>query len=159
MTRGAITALAALLLVACTPPSPPPATKATADVEVARDAYDRVERCGRMAREYFKQENGNGQSSSGGVTTFSNFSNHYNSILKKCYMLMSSNSISKDAKTGKVSASESKQLYDFNDNLDMGEEYHFTSPFSLMQCDMGGEHCTTPGEWDEWAKQYMERNP
>jgi hypothetical protein len=162
MKHGTTTAMVALLLasaVACTPPAAPPKPTAAPAVNgesAAREVYDLEERCGRTAREWFKQEWGDGHSNSGGIDLTGIFENHYNSVLHKCYVLLTSVAISKDAQTRKYTHSETKMLLDINEHRTEGEYDHYDGQYGST-CTMSGKTCQSGTEWDAWAKQYMER--
>jgi hypothetical protein len=156
--REAAAGLVALLLASCTQPAAPPVAKPAVNAEsTTREVYDREERCGRMAREWFKQEWGDGQKNENGTSMMATAENHYNARLRKCFMLSSVSSFSTGGKTGKETHLETKSLTDFNDNHDVGTYVKTFDPPHLMQCTMDGEPCKSTDEWDAWAVKYMER--
>src|SRR4029077_18872831 len=95
---------------------PPPPSAANSPPE----PYDLSERCGRTAREWFKQFYGTGETKGLDSQTTTGYENHYNAKLKKCFALVQSNTNSKDTKTGISRYSLMRILADVNENKTMG---------------------------------------
>src|ERR1700676_2225866 len=88
-----------------------------AQADSEKSVYELQERCGRRAAEWFKKEYGDGISNTKDAQVFSNFRNHYNPLMHKCFLLLISNSIShRKDKTEKISSTQLETIYDLNDN-------------------------------------------
>ena len=122
-----------------------------------KEEYELQERCGKRAEERFKEGYGNSIVSNGdGTVIMSNYTNHYNRKLNKCFVLVMSTSIPKDKTTReKYGISTDKTLWDLNENKEYGGFFKF-SKHALMRCDVLEKHCNSENEWDSLVKPYME---
>jgi hypothetical protein len=123
----------------------------TAKAEPNKVLYELQERCGKKASDTFKNEVGtNITKTSEGGTMISNYENHYNGRLNKCFYLQSATIIPKDRNT-----SRSLQLFDLHENREVGTYFSFDKG-SVMQCQVGNEFCHTEQEWRALVKPFME---
>jgi hypothetical protein len=78
-----------------------------------KEDYELQERCGKRASERFKAEFGNYASNDKDFNYLFNYTNHYNSKLNKCFMLVTTTMIPKNKKTDHMVI---RDLYDVNEN-------------------------------------------
>lgn len=159
MRRTALLSLAALALAACAQSAPPPPAPQSepADALKAREVYELSERCGRTARDWFKDNWGDGESRSDGIASHSSYENHYNPKLNRCFALLNMMFEGKNSKTGAETLRTFAQLYDVNDAHAMGSYLVNHEPNQLLNCLMGKQQCTSTDQWDAWAATYLER--
>lgn len=120
------------------------------------EQYELQERCSKRAEELFKKECGNYIVSNEAGTTMSNYTNHYNRKLNKCFILVTQTSIPKDKEAmEKWGVSTYKTLWDINENKLYGSFFKFSKD-GLTDCEVLGKHCSSEYEWDALVKPYME---
>jgi hypothetical protein len=84
-----------------------------------KEEYELQERCGKRAEERFKKEYGS-------ETTMSNYSNHYNRKLNKCFILVTQ-TIHNDKETREMlGISTIRTLVDINENKVYGGFFKFS---------------------------------
>lgn len=121
-----------------------------------KDEYELQERCGKRAEELFKKEYDGYIVSNETGTMISNYTNHYNRKLNKCFILVTQTFISKDKETReKLGISTETNLVDINENRPYGHFFKF-SQGGLTVCEVLGKHCSSQNEWDALVKPYME---
>ena len=119
-----------------------------------KGVYELQERCGRRATEWFKAEYGNGVTNSKEGQTLSNFRNHYNARLNKCFVLLMSTSIShKRTATGQIASTTIETLFDLNDNNEYGSFAQVQS--QVMSCYVQDKQCSTKDEWQTLINPYL----
>jgi hypothetical protein len=155
-----------LLTASCDQASPPAPTAApvqpAADVAKPSDQlgarkaiYELQEKCAKDARDWYKHWWEDPPEEPGTHTT-SSYINHYNTKQGRCFILVSSTLFRKDAKTGKVSHSDHKELVDVLENGG-GGTYDMSSEFpALMLCEVNKQDCHSSGEWEALVRPYME---
>jgi hypothetical protein len=121
-----------------------------------RVAFDLQERCGRDARDWFQHFYGDGQSH-GKDFSSSNYTNHYNAKLNRCFAVVSSFSTLRDEKTKQTKSSDDRHLVDINENKDVGSYFKFSDMSGPMQCSVGENRCASQGEWEATVASYMDR--
>jgi hypothetical protein len=124
-------------------------------------AYELQERCGRQAAAEFKREFGNVgiPSKQGGTTNLYNFQNHYNSKLNACVYLLRANGFesARNKKRGDISgAYESLNLFDLNENKELGSYFMFLDGAKPMVCQVHGKPCGSKEEWESLVKPFLE---
>jgi hypothetical protein len=114
--------------------------------------YELQERCGKRAEERFQQAYGNGISNVKGGTVKSDYTNHYNRKLNKCFIFV------RGAFSGKKKQDNwvSKELVDINENRNYGTFLKSTEDDRVKVCTASGKPCNSEDEWDSLVKPYME---
>jgi len=118
-----------------------------------KEDYELSERCGKKCEEAFKGAYGNGMSSSEGSSMFSNYVNHYNKKLNKCFILVTTTSISKDKNRDFLVM---KNLFDINENKEYGGFAKFTRSIKPNDCRLLDKVCSSEQEWEQLIKPFME---
>jgi hypothetical protein len=119
----------------------------------SKEDYELQERCGKRAEERFKSAYGNGISKYEENTIMSDYTNHYNTKLNKCFVLTTSTIIPKKEKE---SGSYSKDLWDINENKNYGSFSKFIVGDKLTSCRVLNKFCASEAEWDALIKPYIE---
>jgi hypothetical protein len=130
-------------------------TLATADPDTV--VYDLQDKCGHRASEWFKGEYGNGITNTSESQILSNFRNHYNPQLNKCFVLLMSTAVNNKAaqQKYKIVSTEMQTLFDLNDNNEYGS---FAQAGSLiMACYVQDKKCLNRAEWQLLLKPYLEQ--
>jgi hypothetical protein len=125
---------------------------------LARTAYEMEERCGRTAWEWFNHQFPRHEDplTSRGARDGVSYENHYNAMENACFALVSGATTTVDGKTGKAARTEWKTLDDVNRNRRVGKYSQLNQEEPLLECAVRGKPCTSPKEWDELARPYME---
>jgi hypothetical protein len=114
------------------------------------------EQCVKRSKEYFKKEYGNGIINGGvGERLISNYTNHYNKKLNKCYILITSTEFIKN-KENKIENIRVKTLFELNENKEYGSLIKFENNNELINCRILEKYCNLEREWDLVVKPYME---
>jgi hypothetical protein len=157
-----IAACSSLLLVSCekaSPPAPPAAapvaTPAAPSPDTRKAIYELQEKCARDARDWYKHWWEDAPSPAG-ASINTNYTNHYNAKVGRCFILVTSLQFAKDKKTGKVNRSDEKELVDVLENRGVGTEFIWQDLPINMQCEFNEKECHSAGEWEVLAKPYME---
>lgn len=116
-----------------------------------KEDYELQERCGKRAEERFKTEVGNNISSDKDFAYSSGYTNHYNTKLNKCFILVTTTSYPKDRKGNMIGM---KNLYDINENKEYAS--FVTVKEKITDCRVLDKDCKSEGEWDMLIKPYME---
>lgn len=120
----------------------------------SKEQYELQERCGKRAAAEFKNEFPEGSVSKtkdGQMTT--NYQNHYNARLNKCFYL--SSSVIYEKRDGKTVTNKVMRLYDLNENNEYGTfAGELNDPFVL--CAVEDRLCSSENEWRQLIKPYME---
>lgn len=112
-----------------------------------KEDYELEEKCGKIAAEAFKKEYGNGVwTDNEGHHCISNYTNHYNGKLNKCFLVLSSTCPSKPTYHEKL-------LYDINENKEYGTLIQLGK--TTMECDVRNIKCDSEKQWDDFIKSYM----
>jgi hypothetical protein len=119
----------------------------------AKEEYELSEKCGKRTDDFFRKEYGNGVRSDKESTTMTNYTNHCNRKLNKCFMLITSNVIYNKREKGSIIFED---LWDINENKCYGSLARISNTIKPNQCEVGGKYCNSEGEWDEMVKPYME---
>lgn len=149
------------LLFACSDAKPPVAAAkppaAVAEPEYRRSAnedYELQERCGKRAEEWFTREWGRtGRVDTPDATTIPSYENHYNRRFNKCFVLLTVSSIPKNQR--KSDNSESKSLFDINEQKDYGEYFEFSKATEPSMCWVQESNCKSRASWEALAAPYM----
>jgi hypothetical protein len=116
-----------------------------------KEDYELSERCGKRCDEMFKRYYGTGISNDNDSSTLSNYVNHYNKNLNKCFILVRTISIPKDKKKDVLTI---KNLFDINENKEYGS--FAKTGEKLMDCRLLDKFCKSEQEWELLIKPYME---
>ena len=127
-------------------PLPPPAR----DTHVA--TYDLQEKCAKDSYAWYKREWEDVPASN----ISSSYTNHYNSKLNRCYVLVASTVYGKEKKTAVEYSMHSKTLVDVLEHRDIGSFDQSASRLNPIQCGVGDARCTSEDEFDALTKPYME---
>ncbi len=156
--------MVALTAAACdrlsSPPSAPTIPAPQAPVDTRKVTYELQEKCARDAYELYKHEWAD--KPQGNLRTISlSYTNHYNSKLGKCLMVVTF--LYADATKGKITDYQSQDLVDVLENREIGA---FLSPMKTtaqaFQCYVAEQTCSNtsavgaPASWERLAKPYME---
>jgi hypothetical protein len=115
------------------------------------ETYELQERCGKQAAEYFKQEYGNGTSGTKDWLQTADYSNHYNKINNKCFVLLTISNIPYKDKASRTF----KMLFDLNEHKEYGGFLEFGTDKPSL-CKVSGTFCNSEDEWDALAKPFIE---
>lgn len=118
-----------------------------------KEKYELQERCGKRAAEKFKDEYGNGTLNTEDGFTRTNYRNHYNQKLNKCFILVTSIFLPNKEKE---SVSEQFQLDDVNENNDYGSFFKFNKNARPDICHLSGTACESKEQWESLLKPFME---
>jgi hypothetical protein len=125
---------------------------ARATVAQAQTAkYDLQERCGKFAAEVFAKEWGTGFSKSDNGQTITDYRNHYNFRLNKCFYLELSRIEPRSKDERPFSSSRLFDLYartEIATYQQLGDE--------VVSCDVQGKECQTVLEYQALIKPFME---
>jgi hypothetical protein len=138
---------------------PPPASAPVAAEPIKPDPridYDVREKCGRDARDWFQHFFDDGQSHTKDFSS-SNYTNHYNVKLNRCFALVTTFSVLHDEKTKKSKSADDRHLVDIAENNDIGTYFKFSDTLAPMQCAFGERRCASQGEWEAAVAPYMEQ--
>jgi hypothetical protein len=116
--------------------------------------YDLQEKCGRVARDWFKQFFGDGQSHTKDFSS-SNYTNHYNGKLNRCFVVVASFSTIRDDKTKQIKSADDRHLVDVNENAAVGAYFKFSDMQRTMSCGVAGQNCGSQPEWEQAVNSYM----
>lgn len=118
--------------------------------------YELQERCGKQASAEFKREFGTGIDSTKKGTTFTTFRNHYNARLNACLYLLTSNGFVTDAQGKSNPPFRSQNLFDINENHELGTFWKREDVDKPMQCQVNGKPCRSEAEFEALIKSLME---
>ena len=114
------------------------------------------EQCVKRSKEYFKKEYGNGIINGGdGERLISNYTNHYNKKLNKCFILITSTEFIRNMEN-KIENIRIKTLFELNENKEYGSLIQFENNNKLINCRILEKYCNLEKEWDFIIKPYME---
>ena len=129
-------------------------TLATADPDKVK--YELQERCGLHANQRFKEDYGNGITNTKDGQLISNFRNHYNSHLNKCFILMQTTGVNhKQTATGTISTTKIESLFDLNDNNEYGEFNKVDA--QILSCYVQDTQCSNYAEWQALIKPFLDQ--
>ena len=117
-----------------------------------KEEYELQERCGKRAEEVFRKEYENRNI---GESWMSNYTNHYNRKLNKCFILVTSNFFPDKKFREEYGIQTDKTLWDINEYKYYGEFVKF-SKSGVSYCEVLGKRCSSENEWDSLVKPYME---
>ncbi len=128
-------------------------SQATSD----KDAYEVQDRCSRNARVFFKEFNRTKSSGSdevnNSVISLSDYTNHYNSKLNKCFILIWT-STRYDRKSGPREHLLQKMLCDINEHDCFANLVIYRDKVSA--CEVSDNTCQTAAEWNSLVTPFME---
>lgn len=150
--------LALLVVVMCSVYFPLSVLAAGQDIKkTAKDDYELQERCGKRAVERIKEIGGEGVSSDKDRQYITTYTNHYNTRLTKCFVVLRVEGIPKGKSDAKdLGISTDKTLWDINENKQYGEFFRFFKTSNANECEVGGKACRSESEWDALVRPYME---
>jgi hypothetical protein len=143
------------------PPQPaPPAAAVTPPAPDPRIIFDLREKCGRESREWFKQFHADGWSKPANISqSHSDYTNHYNERLNRCFAELETSGNNVDAKTHTSTTTwDQKILVDVSQNQDFGKYFKFIDNDKPLFCMIGEKQekqCDTLAEWDALAAPYI----
>lgn len=118
--------------------------------------YELQKKCGKQCEEYFNKEYGNGIINKGdGEQLISNYTNHYNKKLNKCYILITSTEFIRNMEN-KIESIRIKTLFDLNENREYGSFIQFENNNKPINCRILEKYCNSEKEWDLLVKPHME---
>ena len=115
-----------------------------------KDEYDLRERCGKWCEEYFKEDYGDGFDED----DISNYTNHYNKKLDKCFILI--NSVQFIRNIDKFESVTMKRLIELNENKEYGLLIQSGKNIKSDDCVVSDKACKSEQEWDLLVVPYME---
>ena len=123
-------------------------------VNQLKEVYELQERCGKRSDEWFVNEYGK----SGVIDTkdgqsVSSYRNHYDEVLNKCFVLLTTSSI--PFKNKKVQPSTLVSLFDLNERKEIGMYFQVQGDPSPFQCSVADETCNSESEWKARIARYM----
>jgi hypothetical protein len=112
--------------------------------------------CGKWSQEYFNKEYSNGIINGGdGERLISNYTNHYNKKLNKCFILITSTEFIRNMEN-KIESIRVKTLFDLNENKEYGSLIQFENNNKPINCRILEKYCNSEKEWNLLVKPYME---
>jgi hypothetical protein len=147
-----------LLVASCgrqeSPPKPAPTPpRAPATVRDTRlEMYELQEKCAKDAHDWYKRD----WEDVPAPNIVSSYTNHYNSRLEKCFVIVSSTLFGKEKKTGVEYSVNSKTLVDVLEHRDIGAYDESSRRAQPMQCKVDDAPCAGADQWDALAKPYMD---
>jgi len=148
MTRAWLIAML-ILLLGCDQQQTETKAKAPPSAPSVRADYEYQERCGKAAAQWFKLRYGDGSQTTSEGTSNSDFSNHYNQKLNKCFVLAVGTVFVK----GRMSTWQ--QLHDVHENKQYGDWFQNQDTNAVL-CNFLQASCASYNEWKELIKPYME---
>jgi hypothetical protein len=118
-----------------------------------KEDYELHEKCGKRCEEVFKKEYGKGITSDKSGQMMSNYQNHYNKKLNKCFINITTTNYPKDKKTDILIM---KNLWDVNENKEYGSFIRWRKSSTPNDCRVLDKSCGSENEWDLLVKPYME---
>jgi hypothetical protein len=112
----------------------------------AKEAYDLQERCGKRAADVFGKDFGDRISEIKSGQVIADYENHYNTRLKRCFILERSTTYMHDRAQPPLKI---LMLIDVNENK-------LFASFTPLQCDVHGQPCHSEQEWMTLLQKYME---
>jgi hypothetical protein len=113
------------------------------------------EQCVKRSEEYFNKEYSNGIiNGEDGERLTSNYTNHYNKKLNKCYILITSTQFIRNTEN-KIENIRIKTLFDLNENKEYGSLIQFDNNNKPNNCRILEKYCNSEKEWDLIVKPYM----
>ena len=153
--------LAALVSTSCgnNTPSPPPKA-ASAPAPNPRVVYELREKCGKDAREWFDHNNLEEGAAAAGILMNSDFTNHYNEHLNRCYAVLIEtgtmfHSQWPSDKTKQMVMTLDKHLVEVAENKDVGHFFINSTIDKPISCNVGDQTCGSREEWDRLVAPYM----
>ncbi len=116
--------------------------------------YELQEKCGKLSRAMFKEEFGSGIVYQDGKKITSDFTNHYNKKLNKCFVLVNL-TIHINNEENKIEKNRLRTLLDVNELKEYGAVIIFNNG-ELDSCRVSDKVCKSEQEWDSFVKPYME---
>ena len=124
--------------------------------EQSKEKYGLQEKCGKRYEEYFNKEYGNGIiNGEDGERLISNYADHYNKKLNKCFILITSIEFIRNMEN-KIQNIRIKTLFDLNENKEYGSLIQFKNNNKPNNCRILEKYCNSEKEWDLLVKSYME---
>jgi hypothetical protein len=121
-----------------------------------KEDYKLQVQCGKQCKEYFDKEYGNGFINWGsGEQLTSNYTDHYNKKLNKCFIQITSIEVVKNIEN-KFKRIVTKTLFDLNENNKYASFIQFENDNEPVNCRILEEYCNSIKEWDSLVKPYME---
>ena len=108
------------------------------------EKYDLQERCGKFAAEVFAKEWGTGFSTSANGQTITDYRNHYNFRLNKCFYLELST----------IEPLSSSRLFDLYERTEIATYQQLGD--EVVSCDVQGKECHSFLEYQALIKPFME---
>jgi hypothetical protein len=133
----------------------PPAIQQPAPQQDTRKAiYELQEKCAHDARDWHKQWYLDSPTDPSIFVT-SDYTNHYNARLGRCFIAVEMATLSEEKKTGRAITTHNSRLVDVLENRDLGSAVWFSGdrPF---QCQIDGVECHSRDQWAGLLKPYME---
>lgn len=120
----------------------------------SKDDYELQVKCGKQSEEKFEKYYGsNGMTKTeDGDQLLSNYENHYNKKLHKCFVILTTTNYTVKKETGVLTM---KNLYDINENKEYGSFSKFQNNNSPIVCKVLDKFCKSEKEWDKLVKPYM----
>jgi hypothetical protein len=160
INRLSVLFYATAMLAACDNHSATALAAPTPDKAVV---YELRNRCGRDAREWFAYARQSGQLSAEEGIISSEFENHYNAHLNKCFLFATS-AVQDPVHPNAVNTRF--QLFDIGENVEVAQRQMMvdtTGPTpvidQVMTCSIGGKYCGEQFSADQWrqaVRPYME---
>jgi hypothetical protein len=139
-------------LVGCNNQTPTKEEKSVSQKQLKED-YDLQERCGKRCDEVFTKGFGKeGITNDKGSQMMSNYTNHYNKKMNKCFMVIASTTYNPKTKDVVIM----KNIFDVNENKDYGSVIKVGARPTTNGCLVLDKKCNSEEEWDSLIKPYME---
>jgi hypothetical protein len=143
-------------LTACTREAAPAVTASVTPTPRTREqTFVMQERCGRDAREWFRQFYGDGDKRDANGEMHAEYRNRYDTGNNRCLALASGTTYSKPAGSGGPTVSQWAGLVDVNENHNIGTCMELVSPNKMTVCEIEGNKYSSLADWEAAAKLYM----
>lgn len=124
-----------------------------------KEVYELQEKCGKLSGEMFRKEYGNGIINTDDGQMISNYQNHYNKKLNKCFIIIFTEHYPKNKNTKETKETGvllMKRLYDINEHKEYGFFSKFRNITHPSECYLLNKSCSSGREWSFLVKPYME---
>lgn len=127
----------------------------TAFAAANKDEYELQERCGKHAADYFHRNFGNGISKIEGGQQETEYSNHFNKRLNKCFIEITTNNVQYKNKTPEVVTSFDIRVLDLNENKEYARYINVYQKERPVLCKVLEKKCNDILEWEALIKPFM----
>lgn len=122
----------------------------------SKEDYELQERCGKRAEEFFKKKYGNGVTKIKGGQQETEYINHYNKNLNKCFIKLTTSNVLYKQQRPEVVTSFEILVLDINTNIEYARFINIYQKERPALCKVEERTCRDLEEWEKLTKIYME---